>query len=289
MGKSIAASGIELATPQFVAQHFNRDVTEYTDKRITEKADCLTWFRLGAWRALKIVNEEEARICPLCGRSETSHHILSECEATEALRKRFLPESIITSSRGHLATYDILNNAKFCESMGKFMAKVRQLRVELTEGEGAEEIREELFISVVMSSINTERMSVPQESRSRGLHGALRDGARRREERGKGLRGEGDCARSWLRSEGGTDPPESSREVRRSSSVRDDSRMDTRVELSRLRRCGTDSSKKSADEARSVRTVTAATPPNVRGIIKAAITHPTVQTLHRLTFTSSDQ
>ncbi|KAJ4445833.1 hypothetical protein ANN_12518 [Periplaneta americana] len=43
--------------------------------------------------------------------------------------------------------------------------------------------------------------SVPQESRSRvsrhGLHGALRDGARRREERGKGLRGEGVCARIW--------------------------------------------------------------------------------------------
>ncbi|KAJ4443296.1 hypothetical protein ANN_04964 [Periplaneta americana] len=76
--------------------------------------------------------------------------------------------------------------------------------------------------------------SVPQESRSRGLHGALRDGARRREERGMGLRGEGDCARSCLGSEGGTDLPESSRGVRRSSSVRDDSRMDTRVELSRL-------------------------------------------------------
>ncbi|KAJ4446505.1 hypothetical protein ANN_13201 [Periplaneta americana] len=40
---------------------------------------------------------------------------------------------------------------------------------------------------------------------------------------------------------------------------------------------GAGSSKKSTDEARSVRTVTAATPPNVRGIIKAAITHPTVQ------------
>ncbi|KAJ4438880.1 hypothetical protein ANN_14833 [Periplaneta americana] len=51
----------------------------------------LTWFRLGAWRALKIVNEEGEIICPLCGRSETLHHILSECEATEALRKRFLP------------------------------------------------------------------------------------------------------------------------------------------------------------------------------------------------------
>ncbi|KAJ4447353.1 hypothetical protein ANN_09359 [Periplaneta americana] len=91
----------------------------------------LIWFRLGAWRALKIVNEEGARICPLCSRGETSHHILSECEATEALRKRFLPESFITSSRGHLATYAVLNNVKSCDSVGKFMAKVRQLRVEL--------------------------------------------------------------------------------------------------------------------------------------------------------------
>ncbi|KAJ4435511.1 hypothetical protein ANN_18127 [Periplaneta americana] len=81
----------------------------------------LIWFRLGVWRALKIVNEEGARICPLCGRGETSHHILSECEATEALRKRFLPESFIISSRGYLATYNILNNAKFCDSVEKFM------------------------------------------------------------------------------------------------------------------------------------------------------------------------
>ncbi|KAJ4446745.1 hypothetical protein ANN_13442 [Periplaneta americana] len=73
--------------------------------------------------------------------SETSHHILSECEATEALRKRFLPESFITSSRGYLGTYDVFNNTKFCESVGKFMAKIRQLRVELAEGEGTEEIR----------------------------------------------------------------------------------------------------------------------------------------------------
>ncbi|KAJ4426428.1 hypothetical protein ANN_27242 [Periplaneta americana] len=70
--------------------------------------------------------------------------------------------------------------------------------------------------------------SVPQESRSRG---ALRDGARRREERGvyyvNATRGE--CARScYLRSEGGADPPESSREVRpKSSSVPDNSRSRT--------------------------------------------------------------
>ncbi|KAJ4447749.1 hypothetical protein ANN_09757 [Periplaneta americana] len=102
----------------------------------------LIWFRLGAWRALKTINEEGARICPLCGKGETSHHILSECEVTEALRKRFVPESFITSSRGHLATYNILNNVKFCDSVGKFMAKVRQLRVELAEEEGAEKIRE---------------------------------------------------------------------------------------------------------------------------------------------------
>ncbi|KAJ4446841.1 hypothetical protein ANN_13539 [Periplaneta americana] len=102
----------------------------------------LIWFRLGAWRALKIVNEEGVKICPLCGRGETSHHILSE---SEALRKRFLPESFITSSRGHLATYAVLNNVKFCDSVGKFMAKVRHLRVELAEGKGAEKIRERVI------------------------------------------------------------------------------------------------------------------------------------------------
>ncbi|KAJ4445060.1 hypothetical protein ANN_06859 [Periplaneta americana] len=77
----------------------------------------LIWFRLGAWRALKIVNEEGARICLICGRGETSHHILSEREATEALRKQFLPESFITSSRGHLAPYDLLNNAEVWENL----------------------------------------------------------------------------------------------------------------------------------------------------------------------------
>ncbi|KAJ4432561.1 hypothetical protein ANN_21184 [Periplaneta americana] len=52
---------------------------------------------------------------------------------------------------------------------------------------------------------------------------------------------------------------------------------------------GAGSPKKSTDEALSGRPVTAATPSNVRGIIKAAIIHLTVQASHRLTFTSSDQ
>ncbi|KAJ4438103.1 hypothetical protein ANN_14042 [Periplaneta americana] len=65
--------GIESRPPGFVARRANR-------------------YSSGAWRALKIVNEEGARICPLCGRGETSHHILSECEATTTII------TIITSS-----------------------------------------------------------------------------------------------------------------------------------------------------------------------------------------------
>ncbi|KAJ4433716.1 hypothetical protein ANN_16027 [Periplaneta americana] len=41
------------------------------------------------------------------------------------------------------------------------------------------------------------------------------------------------------------------------------------------------------DEARSGRPLIAVTPANVRGI-EAAVTHRTAQTLHRLSFTSSD-
>ncbi|KAJ4433019.1 hypothetical protein ANN_15276 [Periplaneta americana] len=44
----------------------------------------------------------------------------------------------------------------------------------------------------------------------------------------------------------------------------------------RYQGCDAGSSKKSADEARFGRPVTAAPPPNVRDILKAALTHPTV-------------
>ena len=90
----------------------------------------LAWIRLGAWRMIKITDENGMRVCPLCKGEESWFHILANCEGLENWREKYLPLSFMESNREQRECLELLTGKYVEEGIGKFLIKARQLRFE---------------------------------------------------------------------------------------------------------------------------------------------------------------
>ncbi|KAJ4439504.1 hypothetical protein ANN_07628 [Periplaneta americana] len=81
----------------------------------------------------KIVTEEGERLCPLCREKDSWRHILSQCDETENIRRKYLLPSMLSQNRDSLAYLDLMRNRECEEKTGLFLLKARQLRASSVE------------------------------------------------------------------------------------------------------------------------------------------------------------